>query len=144
MYSYHTTFFFSTSKHTSLKSLSYQRKIYFKIRLNNFKLSISKQLKAVRILSWINCEFLHTIVTFTFLRTNFLNKSVYLIYLYLPVWGCANNSNKMIIQRFQNTVFRYITEAPWFVRNDTVHYDLGCRNNNHTVHSQRENTTPTP
>lgn len=42
----------------------------------------------------------------------------------LPVWGCASNSLRAIIQRFQNKSLRAIAGAPWFVRNDTLHQDL--------------------
>lgn len=42
----------------------------------------------------------------------------------LPVWGCACDSLRNTIQRFQNKSLRAIVGAPWFVRNDTLHHDL--------------------
>ncbi|CAK1554949.1 unnamed protein product [Leptosia nina] len=39
----------------------------------------------------------------------------------LPLWGSANKSNIMIIQRMQNNILRTITSAPWFSRNDEIH-----------------------
>jgi hypothetical protein len=39
--------------------------------------------------------------------------------------GATNRkSNKDIIQRFQNEVFRSIVNAPWYVRNSDLHRDL--------------------
>ena len=42
----------------------------------------------------------------------------------LPIWGCAANSLRNIIQRFQNKALRLIAGAPWYVRNDSLHADL--------------------
>lgn len=42
----------------------------------------------------------------------------------LPIWGCASNSLRNIIQRHQNKTLRLIAGAPWYVRNDTLHQDL--------------------
>ncbi|KAK7590441.1 hypothetical protein V9T40_002054 [Parthenolecanium corni] len=42
----------------------------------------------------------------------------------LPVWGCACNSLRNIIQRHQNKALRLIAGTPWYVRNDTLHHDL--------------------
>lgn len=42
----------------------------------------------------------------------------------LPVWGCACDSLRATIQRFQNKSLRAIAGAPWFVRNETLHHDL--------------------
>jgi len=42
----------------------------------------------------------------------------------IPVWGCACNSLRLIIQRFQNKALRAIAGTPWYVRNDTLHADL--------------------
>lgn len=42
----------------------------------------------------------------------------------IQLWGCAKNSNINIIQRFQNKALRKITNAPWYVSNQTLHRDL--------------------
>ena len=42
----------------------------------------------------------------------------------IQLWGCAEQSNTDIIQRFQNKVHRNIVDAPWYVRNADVHRDL--------------------
>lgn len=39
--------------------------------------------------------------------------------------GAANQSNKEIIQRFQNKVLRNIVNVPWYIRNSNLHRDLG-------------------
>lgn len=43
----------------------------------------------------------------------------------IQLWGCASQSNKNIIQRFQNKVLRGIVDSPWYIRNDNLHKDLG-------------------
>jgi hypothetical protein len=42
----------------------------------------------------------------------------------IQLWGCTSQSNKNIIQRFQNRVLRDIVDAPWYIRNDNLHKDL--------------------
>jgi hypothetical protein len=42
----------------------------------------------------------------------------------IELWGCTSQSNRNIIQRFQNTVLRGIVDAPWYIRNDNLHKDL--------------------
>jgi len=42
----------------------------------------------------------------------------------IQLWGCASQSNRNIIQRFQNRVLRVIVNAPWYIRNDNLHKDL--------------------
>jgi len=39
-------------------------------------------------------------------------------------WGCTSQSNRNIIQRFQNRVLRGITDDPWYIPNDNLHKDL--------------------
>ncbi|GFV19825.1 RNA-directed DNA polymerase from mobile element jockey [Trichonephila clavipes] len=41
-----------------------------------------------------------------------------------PVWGAAAATNMKKIQVIQNKILRLITNAPWYVRNDVIHYDL--------------------
>lgn len=43
----------------------------------------------------------------------------------IQLWGCTKPTNVEIIQRFQNKVLRSIVNAPWYVRNDDIHRDLG-------------------
>lgn len=42
----------------------------------------------------------------------------------IQLWGTASHSNIEILQRFQSKMLRIITNAPWFVTNDTLHHDL--------------------
>jgi hypothetical protein len=39
----------------------------------------------------------------------------------IQLWGCNGQSNRNIIQRFQNIVLRDIVDAPWHIRNDNLH-----------------------
>jgi len=39
-------------------------------------------------------------------------------------WGCTEQSNIDIIQRFQNKVFRNIFDAPWYIRKADLDMDL--------------------
>ncbi|GFX28785.1 RNA-directed DNA polymerase from mobile element jockey [Trichonephila clavipes] len=41
-----------------------------------------------------------------------------------PVWGAAAATHMKKIQVIQNKILRLITNAPWYVRNDVIHYDL--------------------
>jgi uncharacterized protein YeeX (DUF496 family) len=43
----------------------------------------------------------------------------------IQLWGCASDSNIQVIQRFQNKVLKCIVNAPWYVRNNDLHRDLG-------------------
>ena len=43
------------------------------------------------------------------------------------VWGSASNTQINRLQTFQNRVLRLITGAPWYVRNETLHSDLGIQ-----------------
>ena len=42
----------------------------------------------------------------------------------IQLWGCTRQSNRDVIQRFQNKVLRNIVNAPWYVRNSDIHRDL--------------------
>jgi hypothetical protein len=42
----------------------------------------------------------------------------------IQLWGCTSQSNRNIIQRFQNRVLRGIVDAPWYIQNDNLHKDL--------------------
>ncbi|GFV75923.1 RNA-directed DNA polymerase from mobile element jockey [Trichonephila clavipes] len=41
-----------------------------------------------------------------------------------PVWGAAAATHMKKIQVIQNKILRLITNAPWYVRNDVIHFDL--------------------
>jgi hypothetical protein len=43
----------------------------------------------------------------------------------IQLWGCANESNIQVIQRYQNKVLKCIVNAPWYIRNSDLHRDLG-------------------
>jgi hypothetical protein len=43
----------------------------------------------------------------------------------IQLWGCANDTNIEVIQRYQNKVLKCIVNAPWYVRNSALHRDLG-------------------
>lgn len=42
----------------------------------------------------------------------------------IALWGCASKSNVAIIQRCQPKFLRQIVDAPWYVSNRTIHFDL--------------------
>ncbi|KAL1448307.1 hypothetical protein WDU94_003690 [Cyamophila willieti] len=43
----------------------------------------------------------------------------------IQLWGCTSPSNRLTIEQFQNKVLRGIVNAPWYIRNDDLHRDLG-------------------
>jgi len=45
----------------------------------------------------------------------------------IELWGCASKSNIEIIQSYQSKISRIITNAPWYVSNQTLHSDLRIR-----------------
>jgi hypothetical protein len=42
----------------------------------------------------------------------------------IELWGCATKSNIAVIQRYQSKLLRTITNALWYVSNQTLHSDL--------------------
>jgi len=42
----------------------------------------------------------------------------------IELWGCASNSKIEIIQCYQSKILRILTNAPWYVTNNTLHSDL--------------------
>ena len=42
----------------------------------------------------------------------------------IVLWGCASKSNIAIMQRYQSKILRAITNAPWYVNNQTLHTAL--------------------
>jgi hypothetical protein len=43
----------------------------------------------------------------------------------IELWDCASKTNIDIIQMLQSKILRAMTNAPWYVSNDTLHKDLG-------------------
>jgi hypothetical protein len=43
----------------------------------------------------------------------------------IELWGCASKTNIDIIQRLQSKTLRAMTNAPWYLSNDTLNNDLG-------------------
>jgi hypothetical protein len=42
----------------------------------------------------------------------------------IELWGCASKSHITKMQRSQSKILRMITNAPWYVTNQTLHDDL--------------------
>jgi hypothetical protein len=42
----------------------------------------------------------------------------------IELWGCASNSNIVIMQRYQSKILRAIANARWYVTNHTIHTDF--------------------
>jgi hypothetical protein len=42
----------------------------------------------------------------------------------IELWGCSKPSNTKILQAFQSKTLRLITNAPWYVNNQTLHTEL--------------------
>jgi hypothetical protein len=42
----------------------------------------------------------------------------------IELWGCASKSHIADMQRSQSKILRMITNAPWYVTNQTLHDDL--------------------
>jgi hypothetical protein len=42
----------------------------------------------------------------------------------IKLWGCASKSHIAKMQRSQSKILRMITNAPWYVTNQTLHDDL--------------------
>ena len=40
------------------------------------------------------------------------------------LWGTTSNSNVEILQRYQSKTLRLLTNAPWFISNNSLHNDL--------------------
>lgn len=54
------------------------------------------------------------------------NQIIKPIWLYgIQLWGCTKQTNIRIIQRFQNKVLRNMVNAPWYIRSQDIHRDLG-------------------
>jgi len=57
----------------------------------------------------------------------------------IELWGCASKSNIAVIQRYQSKLLRYITDAPRYVSNQTLHSELHIPHV-HTVFRERTAT----
>jgi len=42
----------------------------------------------------------------------------------IELWECATKSSVAVIQRYQSKLLRTITNAPWYISNQTLHSDL--------------------
>jgi hypothetical protein len=42
----------------------------------------------------------------------------------IELWGCASKSHITEMQRSQSKILRMVTNAPWYVTNQTIHDDL--------------------
>jgi hypothetical protein len=42
----------------------------------------------------------------------------------IELWGCAVASNIAVIERYQSKLLRSITNAPWYVTNQTLHQEI--------------------
>lgn len=45
----------------------------------------------------------------------------------LQLWGCAKLNQINMIQKMQNKILRTIVKAPWYIRNEDLHRDLGIQ-----------------
>lgn len=52
------------------------------------------------------------------------------------LWGCTAQSNREIIQRFQNSVLRSVVNAPWYFRNERLHHELRIETVNEAIKRQ--------
>ena len=59
-------------------------------------------------------------------RIFFLYKAILkLVWTYeTQLWGTASNSNIEVLQRLQSETLRSLTDAPWYVTNETINRDL--------------------
>ena len=64
------------------------------------------------------------IISSTYHNTEGQDSWLYIISNGIVQWGCASKSNIAIMQRYQSKILRLITNAPWYVNNQTLHTDL--------------------
>ena len=55
----------------------------------------------------------------------------------IQLWGTASNSNIEILQRFQSKTLRSLSNAPWYVTNETIHRDLKIPTVKDEIHKSR-------
>ena len=49
------------------------------------------------------------------------------------LWGTTRDSNRLVIERFQNKFMRTITNAPFYITNDQLRTDLGLNSISETI-----------
>jgi hypothetical protein len=54
----------------------------------------------------------------------------------IELWGCSKPSNTKILQTFQSKMLLSLTNAPWFVSNQTLHADLGIPYINEVINNK--------
>ena len=54
----------------------------------------------------------------------------------IELWGCAKPTNIKILQNYQSKILRIMTNAPWYVSNQTLHEDLKIPYIKEVIHSQ--------
>jgi hypothetical protein len=54
----------------------------------------------------------------------------------LELCGCASKSNIAIIQRFQSKLLRAIINAPWYITNAMIHFDMGIPTIQDVIHDR--------
>uniref|UniRef100_A0A6B2EET6 Putative reverse transcriptase n=1 Tax=Phlebotomus kandelakii TaxID=1109342 RepID=A0A6B2EET6_9DIPT len=68
------------------------------------------------------------------------NSMIKPVWMYgIELWGSASLSNVNIIQRFENKVLRQVTNAPWYVTNETIRNDLRIPDVKTEIQKQRRN-----
>lgn len=62
------------------------------------------------------------------------NQTIKPIWSYgIQLWGCASKKQINKIQNTQNNILRNIVDAPWYIRNDDLHRDLGLKTVKDTI-----------
>lgn len=62
------------------------------------------------------------------------NQTIKPIWSYgIQLWGCACKKQINKIQNIQNNILRNIVDAPWYIRNDDLHRDLGLKTVKDTI-----------
>jgi len=54
----------------------------------------------------------------------------------IELWGCASKSNIFVMQRSQSKILRPIANAPWFVKNHTLHTDFNIPYVSDVIHER--------
>lgn len=63
------------------------------------------------------------------------NQTIKPIWCYgIQLWGCAAKKEVDIIQKTQNKILRTMVNAPWFIRNNDLHRDLGVKTIAEEIH----------
>ena len=54
----------------------------------------------------------------------------------IELWGCASKSNIVIMHRSQSKILRAIANAPWYIRNHTLHTDVNISYVSDVIHER--------